>query len=265
MRRRLDIFASVLTVLLIIWISAVSTALILASSEDFYKESLRECGVYSEKKEDGTERRRIIYFVGGIRDKKATLSDEQLDLVCEHIVSYLFGGLDDFSLTLDGVKMLNGGYEDGVSLFGEDAVSHMEDVKGLMQGALYSLIPCSILLVGLIIYIIKKADRKKALGYSLKTLMGLVGFALIFCLWSYLGATETKPFLLNLWGNIHYILFAFNNDAYIGSFLLDALVYILTLEFFITAVVIVLAVMITALAVWLFFLALLKKRAIKNL
>ena len=251
MKKFLAILASVGFVILLIWISATVTALAIASSEEYYKTNLRECGVYSEENEDGTERRRIIYFVGGSRAVKATLSDEQLDAVAEHVVGYLFGDVKDFELVLDGVEIIGGGIQDGVSLFGEKAITHMEDVKGLIRGIQISLIPSAVLMLLLLVYILKKQKPRDVIKYTLAFLFIILCAAALFCLWSYLGSSENNPFLLNLWGNLHYIIFAFQGDAYRGSFLADALVYILTLDFFIGAVLLVAAVIAAVLAIWL--------------
>ena len=264
MTRRLNILASVVFALLLIWVSAVSTALLLASSEDYYKDTLRECGVYSRDNGDGTEKRRIIYGIGGNMKVRATLSDEQLDTVCEHIIDFLFGDKESFLLTLDGVKMTSGKVVDGVSIFGENAIAHMDDVRGLIRAAGFSIIPSVIALLALGIFLIKKVGARDVIRYTLFLLLGIFIFALLFCLWSLLGSDASTPFLLKLWGNLHYILFAFNTSAYEGSFLADALVYILTLDFFLDAVIKVVSVIGASLALWLTALYLIEKYSKRN-
>ncbi len=259
MRKGCEIIASIISALIIIWIAAVGTVLAIASNEDFYKDTLRDVGVYSTENEDGTERRRIIYGIGGDMAKRATLSDEQLDTVVEHIVGYLFGGKESFELKLDGVRFISGKTLDGVSIFGEEAVSHMKDVKGLIHAVEISLIPSLLLLVLLFIYLYKRVRARDVIKYILLFLLAILVLAALFCLWSYLGSTEMNPFLLNLWGNLHYIIFAFNADAYAGSFLTDALVYILTLDFFMKALGIVLLAIAVALAAYLAALLLIGK------
>jgi hypothetical protein len=261
MNRRLNALVSIGFALLLIWTVAVSTALLLAGSESYYKNTLRECGVYSSDNGDGTERRRIIYGIGGDMKVRATLSDAQLDTAVEHIIDFLFGDTESFELTLDGVKMTSGKTVDGVSLFGEKACSHMNDVKRLIGILGYSLIPSLAATVLLGIYIIKKVKPREAVRYTLCLLVGIFIFAALFCLWSLLGSNSETPFLLKLWGNLHYIIFAFQESAYEGSFLADALVYILTLDFFIDAVVKVLIAIGAALALWLTALILIAKRS----
>ena len=264
MSRALKILASVGFALLLIWTAAVGTALLLASSEDYYKDTLRECGVYSQDNGDGTEKRKVIYGIGGDMTVRATLSDEQLDTVCEHIIDFLFGDTESFELTLDGVKMKSGEIRDGVSIFGEMAVSHMDDVRLLIRGAGFSLIPSVIVLAVLGVYLIKRVRPREIVRYTLIMLLWILVIAALFCLWSYLGSTPSTPFPLKLWGNLHYIIFAFNASAYEGSFLADALVYILTLDFFLDAVVKVLLAIGAALAAWLTALFLIEKYSKKG-
>ena len=260
MKKYLDVISTVCAVILLIWISASATALMIARDSDYYKKELRECGVYSTKNENGTERRRIIYSIGGDPKKQATLSDEQLDLVADHIVDYLFGDTESFDLKLDAITYVNGDIGYNVSLFGDRAISHMRDVKVLMKGVGISLVPCAAAFIALLIYILKKVEAQKVLKYTFVFIAAILVIAALFCLWSLLGASENNPFLLNLWGNLHYVLFAFSSDAYQGSFLNDALVYILTLEFFLGAVALVLSAIGIALLLWIAVFFLLAKK-----
>ena len=156
MRKTKDVFLSIAFAVLLIWVSLASTALVIASNEDYYKSGLRESGIYSTKGENGTERRRIIRCIGGDKYVNATLSDDQLDAVVSHIVGYLFGDVRDFTLILDGVSMVDGEVRDGVSIFGERAISHMKDVKALIRAVEISLIPSAAALAALLIYLIKR-------------------------------------------------------------------------------------------------------------
>ena len=262
MKKYLGIIATICAVILLIWVSAASTALMIARDSDYYKKELRECGVYSTKNENGTERRRIIYSIGGDPKKQATLSDEQLDLVADHIVDYLFGDTESFDLKLDAITYVNGDIGYDVSLFGERAISHMADVKGLMRGVGISLIPSVATLIALFVYILKKVAARSVLKYTFIFIAAILVICALFCLWSFIGASEDNPFLLNLWGNLHYILFAFSSDAYEGSFLNDALVYILTLEFFLGTVATVLMAIGIALLLWIAVFFLISKREI---
>ena len=147
-------------------------------------------------------------------------------------------------------------------LFGEEAIAHMADVKGLITSAKISLLPSLAALMLILFYLKKHAEAGEVLRNILFLLGGILLLALIFCLWSYLGSSPTNPFLLNLWGNLHYIIFAFQADAYEGSFLTDALVYILTLEFFLDAVARVLISIASALAVYITALFVIDRRKI---
>ena len=57
-------------------------------------------------------------------------------------------------------------------------------------------------------------------------------------------------FLDTLWRDIHHLLFMFQPDKVEGSFFNDTLTEVLTLELFITAVVIVVITLVSLLAIW---------------
>lgn len=234
-------------------LALIIPSMIFATSENFYRETLRSCDLYSEVTDDGAERRRIIYYVGGDADCAVTLSDEQLDLVVSHITAFLTGKKESFELTLDRVDVIGVGVSDGVSLFGEAAVSHMNDVKQIMTVADFAAAVCAAMLLGLIcFFIIKRREMSRLIfKYSLLFYGVLIGAALIFVLVSLASATKEIPFFLRLWKNLHYIIFPFQPKKVADSVLSDALTCILTTDFFMIAVARVLATVSLTVAFWL--------------
>ena len=237
----------------LLWVALIVPSLIMASSPSFYYRQFERLGMYSGTDDYGNETRRIVSYVGGKKDNQAAFTDEQLNTMADHIVRYLFTDMNSFELVLDNVYMVHGGMSDGVSIFGKQAVSHMADVKDLVGFAKWSAICAGGVISALLSLFIFKRKQffKSVFKVSCVFYGALVLLAALFCLWSYIGATKETPFLLNLWGNMHYLLFAFQPKKYTGSFIRDTLTYILPLEFFLNAVIIVIVVIISTVLLWL--------------
>ncbi len=237
----------------LVLLAVIAPALIFASSEDFYRNTLDECGMYAEVDSDGVEQRRIIYYVGGDRSCAATLSNAQLDLAVSHIVDYLTGEKDSFELTLDQVYILGEGHRDGVSLFGEKAISHMKDVKELISAAKWVIAICCLTLASLLVFFIVKREKmiKFLFKYSRNFYGVILAAAALFVLTALLTATKQVPFFLRLWKNLHYLIFPFQPEKIADSELADALTSILSTSFFINTVSYVLTIALGVVAVWL--------------
>lgn len=263
MKKTLKISSIILFNVCLLWLAIAIPALIMASSPTFYYSQFEECGLYEERDEYGAASRHIIPYIGGDQGTQATFSDGQLNEIADHIVNYLFTDMPSFELRMDNVYLLGHGETDGVSLFGPEAVSHMADVKGLIGFSIGASISAGVILVGLIILFIlkRRVFWGRLFRVSARFYIALLLFAGIFCLWSYIGASEETPFLLNLWGNMHFIIFAFQPSKYSGSFLLDTLTYVLTLEFFMNAVITIFAVLLITVAIWLVTAKILEKKA----
>lgn len=115
-------------------VAIIFPALKIASTPAYYHAQFEKNGIYAQVDENGTERRTTIRYIGGNTDDRATFSDAQLNEMIDHIVDYLFTDKASFALVMDGV-MLNGALTDNVNIFGETAVTHMQDVKNLMTFA----------------------------------------------------------------------------------------------------------------------------------
>ena len=190
----------------------------------------------------------------------AHFTDAQLDAIAAHIVDFLFGDTEDFDLTLDGV-VLNGETRDGVAVFGEEAIIHMNDVRNLMRtsglGAQVALCLLPLLLFYLVL-------RRRACGRGFfRWVMTFLAAILVaigaFCLITYRTAKDLS-FADVAWRNIHYILFPFQPEKVAGSFFNDTLTSILTLELFLTAVCVVLGVLAATLAILLAFAVYMRRR-----
>lgn len=241
--------------LLVVFI--ITPALITAGNHDYYKAQFEKNGIYSRTDENGIERKRTVFYIGGDYQNTAQFENEQLDELSKHIIDYLFGDKESFSLTMDGV-LLNGTYQDGVNIFGDTAVSHMKDVKVLMRAALIAAIICAVLLAIALTYIIarRKFTARFLLKYTLIFYGVIVCLILLFLLitlidgWSIL-RRYPDAFTDILWENVHHILFPFQPEKFENSFFNDTLTQILTLELFLDAMIIVFTTLLTAFCAWL--------------
>ena len=250
-------FTEVLTVIIfnvcLLLISVIAPALFAASSERFFEKAFDECEMYAVIDSDGIEQRRIIYYVGGNENVAITLSDSQLNEVATHISDYLFDKKDSFALSLDHVYIIGAGLYDDVSLFGDKAIAHMEDVKELISAAKCTLIICTFAAVPLIAFFIARRKRMSKLlfRYSLRFYGAMLFFAVVFVIVALITATAKIPFALRLWKNLHYVIFPFQSKKISASELSDALTCILTTDFFIYALKYVLFFVFLVAALWL--------------
>ncbi len=251
----------ILIVLFNICLSAVTLAvpaLSMMSSRTYYREQFSATGIYAQVDSNGREHRKVIRFIGGEDGGSATFSDEQLDEIAEHIITYLFGDGESFALVMDNV-MLDGRETDGVSIFGDVAVAHMRDVRGLVRFCIAAAVVCGVLTVVLGSYFIwqRRKVGEYILGTSLKFYRRLLLCIGVFCLIAAIGTIELygnwtpNGFLDILWRDVHYLLFTFQSDKIANSFMNDALVEILTLDLFMTAVFRILVILSCVTGIWL--------------
>ncbi len=233
-------------------------ALTIAATPEYYYDQFEKNGIYAEIDENGNERRRILWFTGGKEDAYATFSDEQLNVMINHIVDYLFTDQESFALQMDQVK-LNGKMTDDVEIFGEIAVGHMVDVKNLMKVCKAVAIVSAVAVVAIGIYFgfrLKRGEGGELLKYSLIFYGVFFGLMLVFCLWSLIVLLTKEEFSIfgftrELWANFHHLIFPFQPEKFANSFFNDTLTVILTLDLFMSAVYIVLGIVVGVLLVWL--------------
>lgn len=235
---------------------AVGSVFAIASSPTYYYEQFEKTGIYAQVDENGVKKPKLIRYIDGDSTKAARFTDEQLNELIEHIIQYLFTDEKSFELVMDDVN-LNGVQTDGVSVFGEIAVVHMADVKGLL-GALGAVaLVCGVLGVLLLVYFIVCASKGKGGGFLKATLLfygTFVGLIALFCLFTLaqtlLLGVDLQYYVSMLWRNFHFIIFP-DPDKALGSFFNDTLTMILSLDLFMAAVVQVLVIIALAVTAWL--------------
>ena len=250
-------------------VAIIFPALKIASTPAYYHAQFEKNGIYAQVDENGTERRTTIRYIGGNTDDRATFSDAQLNEMIDHIVDYLFTDKASFALVMDGV-MLNGTLTDNVNIFGETAVTHMQDVKNLMTFAAQAAKIAAVAMAVLALYFLCRGKRiaKRLLTTTLGFYAVILLLAGAFFIWTYLATKNLgwgmEYFTTVLWRNVHYLFFPFQPEKLEGSFFNDTLTSILTLELFMTAVIIVLAIWLVSLTVWLVIAARIRKRIIRR-
>lgn len=254
--------------LCLLFATAVGAVFAIASSPAYYYQQFEVTGIYAQVDDNGERTPKTIYFINGDSAKYAHFTDEQLNELVDHIIEYLFEDGDSFELIMDDV-LLNGIEQDGVSVFGEIAVVHMQDVKGLLQTL--GTVALTMGVVGSLIlgYFIVQTVRGKG-GRLLKstlifygTFVGLiVGFCLFTLVQTLAMEVDLQYYLSMIWRNFHFIIFP-NPEQALGSFFNDTLTMILTLDLFMAAVVQVLVTIACAVAVWIALAWVLDKRVKK--
>lgn len=245
---------------------AIGSVFAIASSPAYYYEQFEATGVYATVDENGVKTPKLIQYIGGDSEKCARFTDEQLNEIINHIITYLFTDAESFELVMDDVD-LNGVQTDDVNIFGDTAVVHMEDVKGLLQTLGTIALICGISGAFMLVYFIVRAVKKKGgvlLKYTLifyGTFVGLIG---AFCLYTLIQTLsfglELKDYLSMIWKNFHFIIFP-NPEQAMGSFFNDTLTVILSLDLFMAAVVKVLLSIATSVVIWIVLAILLDKLA----
>ncbi len=241
-----------------------------AKSPSFYEKQFEKNGIYASLDDEGNEIRTPIYFINGEVDKIAYFTDEQFNSIIHHIIDYLFGDTESFELILDDVK-INRKIVDNVSIFGTEAVVHMEDVKNLFNLFWWILIILIVLMIIILGYFIYRIAYIKqiAFKYSMIVYTGIIILAGIFCLWCYIDLIKSgydiniDNYCYILWGNCHYLFFPLQQDKVDGSSFNDALTEILTLELFMDAVILCVVILIIGIILWL-ILTYLGKKLINN-
>lgn len=252
--------AVLLVNLCLLTVGIIGPALYLAASPGYYEREFEKTGIYSTVSPDGEEVRTPIHYIGGKTRNVARFTDEQLDAIAAHIIDFLFGDTEDFTLLLDGVE-LNGEVTDGVSVFGERATAHMRDVKVLMTAARYAVLVALCLLPLLLLFLFLQSRRygRSALRGTLLFYAVLLLAAGGFCLFALRGNPHDPASAF--WEAAHHLFFPFQPEKVAGSFFNDALTSILTLPLFMSAVYTVVAVYAAALIAWLCVSVWIRKRA----
>ncbi len=226
---------------------------VIITSDVYYQNQFKKCGIAPVG--NGTV---SVRYIGGDITKTAELTNEQLETIISHITAYLANQKDSFVLKMDEVKV-NGETVDGVDIFGNEAVTHMDNVKQLFGTLKIVLTVCIVMITICAIYmLIRKANIKKVIfKYSLGTVLGFWGavsllfiFVFIKLLISSKSISANNYFTL-LWSYMHYIFFPFDSEKFMGSFFDDTLTQILTPTFFMNTVSIIVSNIIALTTAWL--------------
>ena len=243
-----------LFLLCLIFLSISVPAIVIMTNETFYQTALENADVMP--KEDGHTT--AIRYVKGMASNTGYFTRGQFKEIIHHITQFLKGKKASFELFIPNV-IINGETRESVSIFGNQAISHMHDVKILFDFLkVITLILFIIFLVCLFVIIKRKNDVfEYAFSYSIKVVSSVFLVCILFVLFIFFkvifsgyGLDMTR-FVQELWIYMHYIFFPLNPDAYLGSFFNDALTYILTIDFFMYAVVLVGISLISTTTIWL--------------
>ncbi|MBE6642268.1 MAG: DUF1461 domain-containing protein [Ruminococcaceae bacterium] len=231
----------------------------MVTNNDFYTERLADTELYPERGEYSE-----VYNIGGGSNKCAKLSQEQFDIIIEHITSYLSYMTEDFSLTLDNV-LLNGKITNDVSIFGEDAVTHMADVRPLFRQCDILEKVCIVLAVLCLTYMIIRREhiQKTIFSSALAPVLLLVGAATLFVVITAIlhQFSDRADYFGTLWEYMHMIFFPFSPDKVNGSLFNDALTSILSLDFFLGVVTELVLYLVIITSLWLIVAFFISKKA----
>lgn len=251
----------------LLMLSIILPAVAIAGTPAFYHRQFEKNGVYAQELENGEMQPTVIRYIGGVKGVNATFSDEQINEIVEHIISYLFTDQESFALEMDNVNIEGKGEQDNVSIFGETSVGHMVDVKELFGFFINMAKILGVVGGVLLVWILcrRRHMRGTLLGGTLAFYGVFLGLIALFCAWVAIEVVSTgaalniDTFLTKLWANFHHLLFPFQADKFQNSFFNDPLTEFLTLDFFMSAVYTVLAVVGVTLAAWFVCIGFLRK------
>ena len=253
---------------------AVGSVFAIASSPQYYYDQFEVTGVYATVNEEGEEVPKIIPYIGGDNKTFACFTDEQLNELIDHIIGYLFTDMESFALVMDDVTLYTANNPvwtktDGVNIFSDVAVSHMADVKGLLQTLGTVALVMGIAGACMLAYFIVRAVKGQGgvlFKYTLifyGTFVGLIGaFCLFTCIQMRVEEIPMEYYLDMIWRNFHFIIFP-NPEQATGSFFNDTLTMILSLDLFMAAVVEVLVIIGISVVAWAVLAKILDRRVKK--
>lgn len=265
--RILIIIFNICLVIVGLWISIIP----ITKSESYYKMQFKINDVYEHPDENGEMTKTVFRFLNG-QYQRALFTDEQLDEMITHIIDFLFNDKESFYLELDDVLVYNsavGDYvvTDNVSIFGEEAVTHMDDVKNLFILFQIVSVIAFLMFLGILAYLLLRINRVRhiLLEYTaIFYVLFITGFSVFFMVTFIQGIIEYQnrfdmAYYIDLcWRNVHYLFFPFQPDKVAGSFFNDILTEILTLDLFVTAVVLVILSLVVVQVIWLTFTLVMK-------
>ena len=259
--KTIDRIAVILFVLCLLVGSVILPINIIATNKSYYINQFKKCGIYPNENETVS-----IYHINGSYGNKAALTSSHLDKIAEHTSLFFSNKKDSFELKLDGV-LVNGIKQNGVSVFGQEAVTHMLDVRQLFNLLeIISYIIAAVMLSCASLMIFRKESvRKIIFSYSLYAICGIVVAAIAAILIVIIrfltsgGSLAFDGFFDFLWTDMHHLFFPFSSEKFGGSFFNDTLTELLTLDFFMNTVATIVINVAAILTAWL-----MSARIIKN-
>ncbi len=251
-KTKLYISAVVIFTLCLILLSVAIPVYSIASSKSYYLDNFEKAGLYN------TSSPSPVFYIGGTPASYAHFSDSQIEQITNHIIDFLFGSKQSFSLTLDSV-VLNKTLSNNVEIFSPEAVSHMADVKSLVNIATVAfwIVLALFIALGLYIFLGRKSHGKLIFKTGIFVILSLISLALIFFGFVFVKAAVSPDgltldsFSSEMWTCMHYLFFPFSPEKVEGSFFNDTLTSLLSLDFFMSACIITVSTLISVLALYL--------------
>ncbi len=226
---------------------------IIATSESYYVNQFEKCNIFPDENSTKT-----IYHIGGTNLSKTALTKSQILEIVEHITQYLSYEKESFELDMDKINV-DGKVMDNVSIFGGQAVAHMEDVRHLFKLLqIISYVAVVVIVAGCVYMFVRRKSIKNVIfSYSLYAVLGI--FAILLLIFAVIviryfangGAASSVGFFDSLWTDMHHIFFPLSREKFGGSFFDDTLTELLTVDFFMNTVVIILVNVVAVLTAWL--------------
>lgn len=259
--KALDRITVIMFTLALIIVSVLIPVRVIASRDVYYLNQFEKLGI--TQGENGVT---SLDHIGGKNGNSADFTYDQIKDIVSHITLFMRGEKQSFELKMDGV-IFNGSLADGVEIFGDEAVTHMEVVRELFFDLKATLIICGGIIFFCALYMLlrKSTVRKVIYRCSLATTLSFFGllllfFGVVFFISLFGGGFSFDSFLSDLWTYMHHLFFPASESAFSGSFFNDTLTSLLTVDFFMNTVTTVIINIIALSAAWLFSAKLISKR-----
>ena len=255
------IIVSLFTLCLII-LSVLIPINIIATSKSFYQNQMTKSGTYAVEGETVSVR-----YIGGDSSQTAELTNEHCNKIIDHITAYLSHKKDSFALRLENVSV-NGTVLSSIDIFGEKAVTHMDDVRPVFDRVKTASVVIAALTLILMAYMLlrKATVRKVIFKYSVITFCVFLSLFVVFGVICYIllltsdKSISAANYFYQLWVTLHHLFFPFDPDRFQGSIFNDTLTSMLNINFFIRTVLYLVLNLAATSAAWLFSAKLISKK-----
>ena len=121
--KHLDKAIVILFTVCLILVSVLAPISIIITRESYYKNQLINSGVYAKEGETVT-----VKYISGDVSKRGEFTSAHFDAIIDHFIAYFSNQKESFALELDEIE-INGEMQNDVSIFGNEAVTHMDHVS----------------------------------------------------------------------------------------------------------------------------------------